>query len=162
MFVAKIINDDKGLAHVVNNLKKRLGKSLISVVLFGSRARGTNSETSDYDLFIVAKNLPKNRLKRVKKIRDVLFSSEIRINTIVKTPTEVELNLTPLMLEIFTDGICLSGNSYFNVHRKSVKRVIEQAGLKRFFMENEYYWRFDKIPKSEWELNWSGFHEFTG
>ncbi len=37
-------------------LKKRLGDNLLSVTLFGSRARGTAREGSDFDLIVQVKN----------------------------------------------------------------------------------------------------------
>jgi predicted nucleotidyltransferase len=47
-------------------LEKLLGESLVSVVLFGSVARGDVSDTSDIDLLIDAKNLPESRFERIK------------------------------------------------------------------------------------------------
>jgi uncharacterized protein len=47
-------------------LEKLLGESLVSMVLFGSVARGDVSDTSDIDMLIVAKNLPGRRFERIK------------------------------------------------------------------------------------------------
>ena len=45
-------------------LKDKLGDRLISLVVYGSVARGEAKRDSDLDLLIVARDLPKGRLKR--------------------------------------------------------------------------------------------------
>jgi predicted nucleotidyltransferase len=45
-------------------LEESFGPDLVSVVLFGSRARGTARPDSDMDLLVVARNLPGSRLAR--------------------------------------------------------------------------------------------------
>jgi predicted nucleotidyltransferase len=45
---------------------------LVSIVFFGSAARGTQNNNSDVDLLIVAEDLPSGRLKRVKEFEIIL------------------------------------------------------------------------------------------
>lgn len=45
-------------------LQKGLGSQLVSVVLFGSVARGEGGPTSDIDLLLIIKDLPKGRFAR--------------------------------------------------------------------------------------------------
>jgi uncharacterized protein len=45
-------------------LKGGLGDKLIAVVLFGSRARGDANEDSDWDLLLIARDLPERVLRR--------------------------------------------------------------------------------------------------
>lgn len=45
--------------------KDFLGDNLISVVLFGSHARGDAKNTSDYDLFIIAVKLPSKTVPEI-------------------------------------------------------------------------------------------------
>ncbi|MFQ5750638.1 MAG: nucleotidyltransferase domain-containing protein [bacterium] len=49
---------------LINCLRDYFEANLIAVVLFGSRARGEAKSVSDYDLFLVAHNLPKRFLER--------------------------------------------------------------------------------------------------
>lgn len=43
---------------IKKELKSRLGDKLISVILYGSRARGTAKKDSDMDLFLLMKKKP--------------------------------------------------------------------------------------------------------
>lgn len=52
------------LDRYVTALEARFGADLVSVVLFGSRARGTAGRDSDLDLLVVARGLPGSRLAR--------------------------------------------------------------------------------------------------
>jgi predicted nucleotidyltransferase len=59
----------KFIKKVVKCYKDYLGNDLKSIILFGSRAREEGKESSDYDLFIVANNLPKDSFKRMMFMR---------------------------------------------------------------------------------------------
>lgn len=48
-------------------MRKRLGDELREIRLFGSRAKGTNSPTSDYDILIVLK-------RREPRLIDLIYS----------------------------------------------------------------------------------------
>jgi predicted nucleotidyltransferase len=100
-------------------LEKLLGESLVSVILFGSVARGDVSDTSDIDLLIDAKNLPESRFERIKlfnKAED-LCRDELRtiherygittyFSPIMKDVAEA-CRISPLYLDIVEDGIVL-------------------------------------------------------
>ena len=144
---------------LINQLKKAFGNLLKTVVLFGSRARGKAKQDRDHDIFLVIENLPIDPLRRQKEVRTAIWDIPIRINTIAKTPEEVDSNLTPLLLEICVDGICLYGEDYFEPYRKKAMKALKHAGLKRKRVGREWYWQFERIPEREWELTWEGFRE---
>ncbi len=144
---------------LVKKLKKAFGDYLKTVVLFGSRARGKTTEDRDHDIFLVIEGLPDGQLKRQKEIRISILDIPIRINTVAKTPEEVEANLTPLLLEICIDGICLFGEEYFEIYRQKALNAVKHSGLKRKQVGREWYWQFTEIPDKEWELTWEGFRE---
>lgn len=54
------------LADFISILKELLNGDLISIILFGSVARGTAKKASDIDLCLVIKNLPKSHFQRNK------------------------------------------------------------------------------------------------
>jgi predicted nucleotidyltransferase len=144
---------------LVSQLKKAFGSRLRAVVLFGSRARGEVSPEKDHDVFLVIDGLDGNPLRRQNEVRLAIWDIPFRINTIAKTPEEVDRNLTPLLLEICVDGICLYGEDYFEPYRKRARNALAHSGLKRRRVGREWYWQFEKMPEKEWELSWEGFRE---
>lgn len=59
------------LRRYVEALGRHFGERLVSVVLFGSRARGEARSESDIDMLIVVRGLPRNRFERYGGLRDV-------------------------------------------------------------------------------------------
>ncbi len=51
-------NQDQILQELMDSCKKIIGKNLKAVILFGSRAAGTAKKYSDYDILIIADDLP--------------------------------------------------------------------------------------------------------
>ena len=52
------------LKDFIQILKERFKEDIISIVLFGSVARGNAKKESDIDLCIIINNLPKSRFQR--------------------------------------------------------------------------------------------------
>ena len=80
-------------------------------------------------------------------------------NTIAKTPSEVACNLTPLLLDVCVDGICLFGQDYFDPYRRKALQALQQSGLKRKREGRTWYWQFEQFPTRVWELTWDGYRE---
>ncbi len=146
---------------LIESLLSVFGSRLKTVVLFGSRARKQPKEDSDHDIFLVIKNLSNRPLERQKQIRTAIWDVPLQINTIAKTPEEIEKNLTPLILDVCVDGICLYDKDYFEPYRKKALDALKRSRLTRKRIGQEWYWHFDRIPKKEWELTWEGFREFS-
>jgi predicted nucleotidyltransferase len=144
---------------VIDRLLDVFKNRLKTLVLFGSQARKRAEQSSDHDIFLVIANLPNNLIKRQKQIRTAIWDISYRINTIAKTPEEMEKNLTPLIFEVCIDGICLYGKDFFEPYRKKALNALKKSGLQRKRIGREWYWQFDKAPRREWELTWEGFHE---
>jgi len=95
------------LNNMVKIMKEEFKDDLISVVLYGSVARGDNRNDSDVDLLIIINNLPEDSmLKRITlfeiKVEDKLNLNEywkdgyyISLSPILKTPKEAE-KISPL------------------------------------------------------------------
>lgn len=62
------------------------------IILFGSRAWGEPTESSDVDLFII-KNTHQRRLDRGREISRIIMGSGIPVDALVYTPEEVERRL---------------------------------------------------------------------
>jgi len=149
------------LKEAVDCYKTYLGESLVSIVLFGSRARGDATESSDYDLFIIAKELPVKFFRRKLFIRTPLkgqFEEKLRI--IAKTPEEVTSSFPSLFLDLSLDGVILYDRDKFFEHLQArIRKIISQAGLQRKKDQEDYYWEWQSPPKAGWEITWSGYHE---
>ena len=149
------------LIPAVKALASILGSDLKTVVLFGSRSRGQESRQSDYDLLIVAENLPLEPIARLGRIRTALAEMTLPINTVAKTPDELDHQLTPLLLDICVDGRCLFGEEFFEPRRAQALSALKASGLKRKWRGRTSSWSFDRPMNREWELDWEGFHELA-
>ncbi len=138
---------------IANKLEEILQDDLISVLLFGSAARGEAGEGSDIDILVVAEKFGKEgRFEVFNKIeKDLKASEEYRdlkenklgtlISPVPLTPSEVEKNPS-ILLDIVMDGIMLYDVDDFienkmNIMRKKLKKM----GSKRIFLDDKrYYW----------------------
>ena len=149
-------------SEVIKSLQGNFGPRLKTVVLFGSRARGGHGISSDHDIFIIVEGLPEDPIERLKEVRPAVYNAPFKINTIAKTPEEVEMNLSPLLLEICVDGIILFGRGYFEPYRKNAVKGLKKSGLIKYRVGKEWYWRFKDLKPKNWELTWKGFYELSG
>lgn len=148
---------------IIQSLKNGFKERLKTVVLFGSQARGEARPESDHDLFIVVEDLPIEPVARQRSVRalllPVLDNLPGTINFVAKKPNEVAANLTPLLLDVCVDGICLYGLAYFQPYRQKAMAALRQAKLKRHRLEGAYMWLFPHLPAGDWELSWEGYRE---
>ena len=122
---------------VVDNCKERFGGNLVSVVLFGSRARGIAKEHSDYDFFVIVTNLPES--KERDKISLELgryvgrrYYKSVQIH--LTAEKELEESLNPLFYGILTGYSVLYGEKAWEkilsrwrpIIRKEKPRLIEE------------------------------------
>lgn len=149
-------------ALVVQSLIAAFGERLRAVVLFGSYARGEARPDSDHDLLVIIENLPADPVARQRLVRLVLLSILDRlpgaISFVAKTPQEVGANLTPLLLDVCVDGLCLYGASYFEPYRSRALAALHQSRLKRQRVGGTLMWLAPTVTKN-WELSWEGYFE---
>lgn len=148
-------------SRLVEAYKTYLGNKLISIVFFGSRARGNYSKSSDYDILIIAEPLPERHLARMSYIRGApLLNFEENISVIAKTPEEFDSCFPPLYLDIALDGkILIDKNKFIEKRLKKIREIIETSSLHRVKRGNEFFWRWKSPKKPGWELDWSGIVE---
>lgn len=143
------------LYNFVRLLKENYKEDLLSIILFGSVARGKWNNESDIDLFIIFSNKSsiktainnqltkiisdyerKSKLKNSKG--DRLFSTIQDISLLLK-----DLHtFRTLFYDIAMDGIILFDSNQTGFHfLRKIKKRIEEKGLRRVFIkENDYYW----------------------
>jgi predicted nucleotidyltransferase len=64
-------NENQILHELMDSCKKIIGKNLKAIVLFGSRASGTAKKYSDFDVLIIADDLPQDWRQRDAIILDL-------------------------------------------------------------------------------------------
>lgn len=141
---------------IVQALQQGLGKKLVAVVLFGSRARGDAKEESDWDILVIAKDLPERQIERYRKTKEILPQSwRGRISILAKTPEEFEAVLPSLYLEIALDGLILyDPQDYASVQLQKLRRLIKSKDLRREKRGDEFVWQWGRFPGFGWSLNW--------
>ncbi len=122
------------LEQILDFLLKEWGNSLISVVLFGSYARGNPRLESDIDLLIIRKGFPSGRLKRRKEWlqleKKMPLSEEWKekIVPILLTPEEA-VQTRPYYLGILTaHRILFDRDQFFENIFQRLKKRLEELG----------------------------------
>lgn len=129
------------------------GERLISLVVFGSVARETQSFDSDLDLLIIAEGLPQGRMKRIRefepievRIEPLLRSLQRKkgINTylsaIIKSPEEARKG-SPLFLDMVEDAkLLFDKGGFFEGVLGRLKKRLRELGARRIWRGNAWYW----------------------
>lgn len=139
---------------IIKLLKKALREKLISIVLFGSVARGEAGEGSDIDILIIVKNFKglRSRFEIFNEIEKGLRTSEeyralkekklgTLISPIPLTMEEIKRN-PPILLDLVIDGVILYDRDNFMKDKiKHLRNELEKRGAKRIFLGNgKWYW----------------------
>ncbi len=155
------------LERLIESLKDKYGDRLVSVVLFGSVARGEARKDSDIDLIIVIDGLPKSKIKRQEgfievenKLMDTFenFLEKgyfVDISPILRTPEEIS-KIPPILLDVVEDGILLyDRNDFFKKIIEKIKGRLNELGSKRVRIGKRWYWilkpdyKFGEVIKIE-------------
>lgn len=126
----------------LRNLKSFFDKNLVSVILFGSIARGDFSENSDIDIIVIAKNFPKDFSKRIDLFIPIVEKARKKapnypfIQVYPLTMNEALKN-RPIYLDLITDAIILYDEENFmmNVLNKLFKKL-KDLGAKKIYLED--------------------------
>lgn len=89
---------------VVNDIVK--GVDPLKIILFGSYARGTQTEESDLDIFVVAE-IEGSSAERIRRIRSVITGERFAVDVVVRSPQQVQKSLGGrdwFVQEVFEQG----------------------------------------------------------
>jgi predicted nucleotidyltransferase len=141
-------------------LKQHLGDRLVSVVLYGSVARGDCTPSSDVDLLIVAEGLPPSRRARNRMLVEIeeelfpVFASLYRsgryidVSTKIKTPEEAA-RFTPLYLDLTEDAVLLyDRDGFFQGVLERLRERLKELGAQRIRQGRVWYWKLK--PDYQW------------
>ena len=135
-------------------LQEEFQDKLISVVLYGSVARGDNRKDSDIDLLLVIKDLPKTITERVilfdkveRKLDDYIMrlmddGYYITLTPVLKTPEEA-MRFSPIYMDMTEDAIILyDKNGFFRKVLEKTKKRLKELGFERVWLSKKvWYWR---------------------
>jgi predicted nucleotidyltransferase len=144
------------LTPVTESLRAGLGDDLLAIVLFGSQARRTATSESDWDLLLIARDLPSRPLARHLRLKTLLPDAwRARVSLLAKTPQEFAARIPSLYLDIALDGIVLYDPQHYITPRLAwLRRQIQARGLKRRRIGRDLMWH----PSSPtWTFGWEGF-----
>lgn len=99
----RILNYQKMFKEFTEKLIKEY-KSKISIVLFGSRGRGDNRESSDFDVLIVLEK----KTNRDHQVVYQLKPAELPVDVVIITPSELQNPVVKKMLigsKVIYDGL---------------------------------------------------------
>lgn len=126
-------------------LQRRYADDLVSVVLFGSRARGDAKPESDIDVLIVARGLPRKRWDRYAGLRDLAreVSGEFSeaVTPILLTPEEAQ-QIKPYYLGMLAGHVILRDEGgFFAAVLERLRQRLAELGSRRYVDEDGYeYW----------------------
>jgi predicted nucleotidyltransferase len=125
---------------------------LISVVVFGSVARGTPTPDSDLDFLIVADDLPNGRIKRVAEFAALESSLQsqlealrsegftVELSPLFKTPAEARAG-SLLFLDMIEDArLLFDRNGFFRATLEAFRARLDELGARRIWQGNAWYW----------------------
>ncbi len=132
--------------------QQHYGDRLISVVVFGSVARGTAGPESDLDMLVVADGLPDGRVARGRDFLAVeremasdLAAARragwfVELSPVFKSPDEVRAG-SPLFLDMVEDALYLEDRDGF-VHRAldALRGRLAALGARRVWRANAWFW----------------------
>lgn len=133
------------LDRYVAALRRRFGADLVSVVLFGSWARGQARAESDIDVLVVARGLPRSRLDRsgwlMRAAGEVGEALADRIAPVALTPEEAATT-RPFYLGMLSGHVLLvDEGGFFAAILQRLRQRLQELGSRRYVDEDGYeYW----------------------
>lgn len=126
-------------------LERRYGSTLVSVVLFGSVAKGRPRRDSDIDLLVVRKGWPKSRLNRHGQVFGVArrVSEEFahRVSVVPLTPQEAQ-DVKPFYLGMLSGHqLLFDRGGFFRTVLERLTHRLNELGARRYAQrDGSEYW----------------------
>ena len=130
---------------ITKDIKTLFGEGLISVVLFGSYAKGKQKNRSDIDILVIVDNLPstrKEKLSLILLITRKYLSLGKTVSMILHSREEIKNGFeyyNPLLLSISENyKLLYDPNAFFLTLMKDIKNKISCKEIEKFA---ELSWR---------------------
>lgn len=136
------------LAAATDAWQALLGDRLVSVVLFGSLARGEARERSDIDVLVVAEDFPRSLAERRRllmdawdRVRAQTGLGSVEWNLVTKTPEEAR-HRSPLYLDMVDDAhLLVDREGFFAAVLAGMRARMRELGSRRVYLpDRRWYW----------------------
>lgn len=146
------MNSIKNYKQILNKFKQKLlarfKDDLISMVLFGSVARGTARKESDIDILIILNDAPDSYYNRLKPVIDIELELRNDIEGMPPVFSSIILSLDEakqnrnIFLDMIDDSIILyDTNNFFKNRLSELKNRLIQLGSKKVILDDDtWYW----------------------
>ncbi len=139
--------------HLAQALQEKIGEDLVSVILYGSYARGQIGEGSDVDLLIIARNLSPSSLDRQVFFHKILlpveepFRKKLHgteffpyISAILKTPEEAS-RVSRFYFDMVDEAkFFLDRGEFFKSVLETVRKRLKELGARKIQVGKMWYW----------------------
>ena len=142
MFPDAIARDLQCFLHLVQS---RWGEQLVSVVLFGSWARGSARAESDIDVLVISEHFPRSRLDRHPEIfeatKAVSRDFATRVSVMPLTPVEAQVTKPFYLGMLSAHAILYDRDAFFaNILQRLERRLAELGSERRVDKDGYEYW----------------------
>jgi predicted nucleotidyltransferase len=144
---------DKSTEHtIVEEIRKHFGAELLSVVLFGSQARGTADEHSDIDLVVIAEGIPKDWRQQDEIIVELRMSPgliSLPVSIILKSPDVVIASLDtvqPLLFGILKSyKVLYDPGNFFETQAEIYRKRMQEWDVQEI---DDHVWQVGIIARN--------------
>jgi predicted nucleotidyltransferase len=141
--ISEFEDEDKTLQTFINISKELFGNNLKAIVLFGSRASGMARKYSDYDLLVIAENLPSDWRKRDNiileldrhGISDILLYTEKEMEDAINSVNPIMMNIFDHPIKILHGKSCI--DRLFHLYSKNISGNIRRIGINTWKITGE-------------------------
>ena len=122
----------EALKNFIRSALREHGEKVLSIVLFGSRARGDHTCYSDVDVFVVLSESKERFLDRLSDF--VAYCQEGLVEALIYTKDEVEAmfaSRNPFLLDVLHEGIPLFDRGFWGELKSRFAKLVEKGLVKR-------------------------------
>lgn len=137
------------LTRFERSLIKKIGDNLISIILYGSVARGTAKEGSDIDLLIILNEAPDAYYERLDPVIDIEIDLQKSLpgtvpifSSLILSKNEAMENRNIFLDMIDGSVILYDKNDFFKNRLKELKNRLNELGSKKIILNDDtWYWQ---------------------